>query len=331
MSTYAETVARRLDEVYSAGSVHEGREVADIRLIVLSDLHKGQRDGADDFQQCERAYRAALEHYWQQGFELLLLGDVEELWENWPPPVLRAYEDVLAQERQFAAAQQPTRYRRFVGNHDDMWYDAGQVEKHLGPWLAGHPVVEALRMAVHEQGQPLGELFLVHGHQGTLDSDRFGRLSALVVRYIWRPLQRLLNIRTSSPSNDFKLRQEHEAAMYSYAASKQGLVLIAGHTHHPVWEGLGLEQAVRQMQRRGVQPPIDPAWLQEQARGAVTLPGAKPCYFNTGCCSYADKSITGIEIADGEIRLVRWEVFAQPVRTELFRASLVAVLAAVAG
>ena len=31
-----------------------------------------------------------------------------------------------------------------------------------------------------------------------------------------------------------------------------------------------------------------------------------PCYFNTGCCSYGDGDVTGLEIADGEIRLVRW-------------------------
>jgi hypothetical protein len=31
-----------------------------------------------------------------------------------------------------------------------------------------------------------------------------------------------------------------------------------------------------------------------------------PCYFNTGCCSFPDGDITGLEIADGEIRLVRW-------------------------
>ena len=31
-----------------------------------------------------------------------------------------------------------------------------------------------------------------------------------------------------------------------------------------------------------------------------------PCYFNTGCCSYGDGDVTGIEISGGLIRLVRW-------------------------
>ena len=32
----------------------------------------------------------------------------------------------------------------------------------------------------------------------------------------------------------------------------------------------------------------------------------KSRFFNTGCCCFSDGDITGIEIADGEIRLVRW-------------------------
>jgi hypothetical protein len=37
---------------------------------------------------------------------------------------------------------------------------------------------------------------------------------------------------------------------------------------------------------------------------ALTI--SPPCYFNTGCCSFPDGDVTGLEIADGEIRLVRW-------------------------
>lgn len=330
MATYAEDVARRLSEVYTSGSVEQGRELADLRLILFSDLHKGQKDNADDFQQCRQTYLAALSYYQERKFELALLGDVEELWENWPEPVIAAYGDVLNAEKTFAEVQRPSRYLRFVGNHDDMWYNAGDVEKHLGPYLAGHPVIEALRIQVHDVGQPLGELFFVHGHQGSLDSDRYAGFSSLFVRYVWRPIQRMLNVKTSTPSTNFKLRQKHELAMYAYAASQPGLVLIAGHTHHPVWEGLSFEQAVREMRRRGRAPQVSQAWLQDQTVGAVSLPGKKPCYFNTGCCCYSDGSITGIEIEADDLRLVRWEVFAQPVRTELFTASLREVLAAVA-
>jgi hypothetical protein len=32
----------------------------------------------------------------------------------------------------------------------------------------------------------------------------------------------------------------------------------------------------------------------------------QPSYFNTGCCRFKDGDITGIEIEDGQIRLIKW-------------------------
>jgi len=32
----------------------------------------------------------------------------------------------------------------------------------------------------------------------------------------------------------------------------------------------------------------------------------KPTYFNSGCCCFEDGTITGIEITDGFIRLIKW-------------------------
>ena len=34
----------------------------------------------------------------------------------------------------------------------------------------------------------------------------------------------------------------------------------------------------------------------------------KPCYFNSGCCSFSDGDITGLEIEDGRIRLFKWSM-----------------------
>ncbi|HZZ76233.1 MAG TPA: hypothetical protein VFE04_09915, partial [Puia sp.] len=34
----------------------------------------------------------------------------------------------------------------------------------------------------------------------------------------------------------------------------------------------------------------------------------KPTYFNSGCCCYEDGTITGIEICDGFIRLIKWSL-----------------------
>ena len=32
----------------------------------------------------------------------------------------------------------------------------------------------------------------------------------------------------------------------------------------------------------------------------------KPSYFNSGCCCFIDGDITGIEIENGKIRLIKW-------------------------
>jgi UDP-2,3-diacylglucosamine pyrophosphatase LpxH len=359
MASHITAVAERLEQVrqdHNRCPVQQ-RELSELRLIIFSDLHKGRRmhkgqvDESDDFQPCELVYLAALDYYWREGFELFLLGDIEELWEDFPQPVIQAYEEVLKREKRFAEASRPARYARFVGNHDDMWYDAKQVQEHLGFYLAGADVLEGLRLEVCDQGRRLGELFFVHGHQGSLDADRLAKVSQWLVRHFVRPIQRIVtNFPSSTPSNNFKLRQKHEKAMYAYAKGQRALVLITGHTHHPVWLGMGLPEAIMDLVAtdaegfRGDQPtnleeaiaiypqamqahvdqamPVDMAWLQEQAIGAADLGGEKSCYFNTGCCCYKNHAlITGIEIADGEIRLVIWQRPSSPERKLVFPAA----------
>jgi len=71
------------------------------RLIIFSDHHKGTGDEADDFQPSEPSYQGALEYYLESGHTLVVLGDVEELWEDPPGPVLERYTSVLNKENDF--------------------------------------------------------------------------------------------------------------------------------------------------------------------------------------------------------------------------------------
>src|SRR3954471_19737850 len=151
---YQRDISAGLERAYRDDLTAE--QVLDLRtarIVVFSDLHKGVRDGADDFLRCERAYAAALGSYLERGFRLLVLGDAEELWENRPDGVLAAYEDVLRLEAEFHRAG---RYQRFWGNHDDEWRYAGQVRKRLGRFFPGLRVREGLRLRVHDgdAGQP---------------------------------------------------------------------------------------------------------------------------------------------------------------------------------
>jgi UDP-2,3-diacylglucosamine pyrophosphatase LpxH len=291
------------------------------RYIVFSDHHKGRRDGADDFSRCERAYVGALKHYDREGFTLIILGDAEELWECRPKPVLRAYANILELERRF----HPDRYLRVWGNHDDEWESPRRVRKHLSPFFPNLTVYEALYFEVHGGDEPRA-LFMVHGHQGSFFSDRLAGIAKLVVRFVWRTIQRITRKPSTTPASDACLRDEHDKAMYDWAARQSRLVTVAGHTHRPVFNSkthlqqledelqqlldlpLNQEDAGYDSRVAALRAKIEHVRTKDRQcdEAAGEAERSRPCYFNSGCCSFGDGDITGLEIADGEIRLVRW-------------------------
>ena len=203
-------------------------ELSDLRAVVFSDHHRGVGDGADDFRRCEPAYCAALGWYLEQGYELWLLGDVEELWENSPRKVMKHYEDVLALERQFG-----DRLRRFYGNHDMEWRSSRYVEKFLARHVPGTAVEEAVRIVITRSGEPLGTLFLVHGHQGTTDSGNLlvVPFSRLVVRLrTGRRCSGHMSFASTSPASDDLLRGQHDRRWRrGPTPCRAPLVIVAGH------------------------------------------------------------------------------------------------------
>jgi UDP-2,3-diacylglucosamine pyrophosphatase LpxH len=252
------------------------------RMVIFSDLHRGSGHSTDDFQASAPTYTRALEHYAQHGFTLTLLGDAEELWKESPGAVIKAHaHKTLALEREFHSAG---KYVRVWGNHDDAWRSPGAVRKWLQPAL-GAPIEahEVVRLRVSEHNRHLGEFTLLHGHQGTLDSDRAAAISRRFVRWVWYPLQRLTGMRQPGAAHDAHVADipnNHEAALGAWAVRSSRRAVISGHTHRTAF---------------GLHP-----WL--------------PCYFNTGHCCGTDGTIHGIEIADGFLRLINWS--ATDGRTE---------------
>lgn len=330
---YRRRVAEALDRAYQRAAEADGGhprplDVGTARYVIFSDQHKGMRDGADDFRCCERAYNAALAYYFAAGHTLVELGDVEELWEGRPGPVVATYKYSLELSARFHNAG---RYLRFYGNHDDAWAFPDQVARHLHPIFGDALTVhEGMRFRIVDGDRELGFLFMVHGHHGTRTSDRFGRLARIPVRLFWRPIQRVFGASLNTPATHWVLRERHNVAMYAWASSRR-VALIAGHTHRPVFTSETLAAALERKLHAAVEAlaeaPADPTrrdavaelsaeleWARVQdreetgpeGRGAPVVPMAIPCYFNTGCCCFIDGDITGIEIADGEIRLVRW-------------------------
>ncbi len=340
---YAQQIARGLDGAYRRAD-QQALDVASARFVIFSDHHKGKRDGADDFLKAETAYHGALGYYLAAEYDLYVLGDVEELWECRARDVCRAYRRTLELEAEFHSAG---RYVRFFGNHDDQWDSVRSVRKHLGSVFPQLAVKEGLRLQVEGREGELAELFLVHGHQGTSTSDTFRWVSKPFVRYVWRPLQRLAKLRLNTPAKTFRLRAEHDRAMHAWAAARGGVVLVAGHTHKPVFlpqpRTRQVAERLETLERSGggreaiAELRAELEWLRAMEGVGPDGDGAagaapKPCYFNTGCCSFDDGDCTGIEIADGEIRLVRWpDDDGRPRRKVLRSVDLLTILADCAG
>lgn len=284
------------------------------KFIVFSDQHKGAGDEADEFRKCKHTYKAALQHYLQNGFSLILLGDVEELWEQGFKKVEKTHRNALQLEASFP----PGRYFRVWGNHDDKWMSERKVRKKLARYMPTGAIYEAIRFELHNDFEPVGTMLLLHGHQGTCASDKFRWFSRIGVRF-WRYIQRTIRIGQTTPAKHACLRGKHDTEMYNWAVKQNNLILVAGHTHRPVWSSrthLQKLQSELKTLKAGPDTPeqrelIRAKELEVQERERKSEPcedtiKTSPSYFNTGCCRFDDGDITGIEIEDGTIRLIKW-------------------------
>jgi len=289
------------------------------KFIIFSDQHKGARNGYDDFATAEKNYLAALKHYNEQGFHYICLGDSEELWENRLGSVRKNYEDTFKLEKVF---HQRKVFTKIFGNHDLYWDNDPlarfELDKIYGEKLCIYEGA-ILQTTFEEEGL---EIFLTHGHQGDAVSDG-NAFSKWFIANVWAPLQAFLNLNPNTPAYDDNLKSDHNRFMYEWSAQQKNLLLITGHTHQPVFQSLThLEKLYRQLgQAKDVSDAVEIKRLEEdiklRRKQGQTLPdftAYKPNYFNTGCCCFSDGDITGIEIADGKIRLIKWE-YVQDVPT----------------
>ncbi|WEK36550.1 MAG: metallophosphoesterase [Candidatus Pseudobacter hemicellulosilyticus] len=284
------------------------------RFIIFSDQHKGGKDLADDFRLAEMNYLKALQHYNEQEFTLINLGDAEELWENTPSSVIEKNRLTLLEEAKFL---QQDRYYRIYGNHDLEWSYTIQQQQYLAPIFGDKLAIhEGLRLTTSHNGKEY-TIFLAHGHQGDKRSDG-NAFSKWVVAAIWTPVQRFLDISINTTADSFELVDRHNIIMYEWSATQRNLVFISGHTHKPVFASLDhIDRLTRQLEKaigtgdqeliQSIQASLDKRKLEYAGKKLVRTM-AHPSYFNTGCCCFSDGDITGIEIADGFIRLVKWDV-----------------------
>lgn len=305
------------------------------RFIIFSDQHKGKRNGADDFAECEANYLRALQYYDENDFCFINLGDSEELWENSIWQVKKKNKENFEAEKKFI---ERNKYIKIFGNHDLFWDNDPLAWWHLkdiyGEKLKVYEGV-VLKSLVFSPGSGVNTIdsglktndyrlttpdpgltiFLTHGHQGDAQSDG-NWFSKFFVSNIWAPLQAFLRINPNTPAYDAEKKTLHNHIMYEWSAGQNNLLLVTGHTHQPVFCSLthlerlykNFQQAVQQRDTVKEDEIIKEIRKREKEFTAVSVDymNMKPSYFNTGCCCFSDGDITGIEIADGCIRLIKW-------------------------
>ncbi len=265
-------------------------DLARDKYIIFSDHHKGNKDFGDDFANNEPNYLAALDYYLLNNFKYINLGDAEELWKYEPKEVISKNVNALKSEAKF---QEGNRYFKTFGNHDLTWKNKLDVDLWFKDIFSlPLPVYEGILLKIIINENPLS-IFLTHGHQGDKLSDN-NALSTWMVAHLWRPLQRYLRINVNTPAKDFIMRDKHNIMMYEWSSRRKNLLLITGHTHKPVFaSGLYSDHPNNTINETKI------AVAERHSK-------LKPSYFNGGCCCYNDGDITGIEIADGKISLIKW-------------------------
>lgn len=306
------------------------------KFIIFSDQHIGDgKWGSDDFQRNRYIYYTALIHYYDNGFTLISVGDTEELWECDFDRIFKFNGEIYEMEKFF---MEEKRLIRIFGNHDRFWSIKSFKDKN---WhLDNIEIEEALLIN--------GKIFITHGHQGELESDILWPLSRWVVRYIWKPFQRLTGIPSNSPAKNWKVRDRREEAYYQWAKERK-ILFIAGHTHRAMFESLSkidrlrmrmeeLEKSLGEISEdkkafikeeiEKIKEKIEKSLMENRDGNPEKRLGEGiplPCYFNTGCCLYPN-GITGIEIENGIIRLVKWERVEKVERKVLEEGSLDKIL-----
>ena len=272
------------------------------RLIVMSDMHRGDGTGSDDFAHNSLIYKCALDYYLREGFTYIELGDAEELWENKSfDQIYITHTSIYDKIGEFHDPDpKKTRYIKIWGNHDIQWKDNADILREIFP---GIRIYEAATL--HSPSRSGKRILLWHGHQADPKCNGSGSaFSKFFVRNFWPCLQRCgIKDPTRAAVNPGLCNQIDEK-LYKLAINKYKNtdIIIAGHTHRPVYENLSLTE------RRSIE-------IKTAAVSVGKKLKPEPVYYNTGSCLHP-RCITGIEITmQGNIpklKLVKWGYDAAP-------------------
>lgn len=267
--------SQRLNETYAAAPVI--RVGHDSKIVIMSDLHRGDNSMADEFAHNQSLYFHALEYYDRSGYTYVEAGDGDELWEHSRFSVIReAHSDVYMKLSELFMKKRlillfgnhniflkrPAYVRRTLFSYLDMYWDQ------KAPLFPGIQVHEGVRFLLEPDNL---ELFVVHGHQGDFGNDQAWPFAMFMLRYFWR-FMHIVGFRNPASPAKNRYKQHRIERSFSRWIQKHRTLLICGHTHRPKFPQAG------------------------------ELP-----YLNTGCGVHP-RGITGIELLDGKLMLVNWRI-----------------------
>tara|TARA_R110000868_G_scaffold114364_1_gene306541 strand:- start:22545 stop:23441 length:897 start_codon:yes stop_codon:yes gene_type:complete len=267
---------KRLDNAYKTAKVIDFDD--DSKFILFSDCHRGDNSFADDFANNRNIYFHALKHYYTKGFQYCELGDGDELWENLTfQPILEAHKNVYMLMKLF---YEEGRLHNIWGNHDMVYRNTKYVEKYLftyfdkilGKDVPLFPNIEFHEGIILKHAETHQQLFLTHGHQADWWNYLFWKWSRFMVRVLWKPLNVMGIADPTSPAKNYKELVKVERRIKKWITENHNLITIVGHTHRPRFP-----------------EPGDIA------------------FFNDGSCVHP-RSITGLEIENGAITLIKWQI-----------------------
>ena len=226
---------KRIDKAYRAAETV--RLSSESKLVIMSDVHRGAGNLADDFARNQNIYLAALRSYNRQGYTYIELGDGDELWQNkYITDITAVYKDVFLLLAQFF---RDDRLYLMYGNHDiakkhcpgmmESMQDASK--KATLPLFPGVRIYESLLLRYGGGGI---ELFLLHGHQADFLNDTLWRLACFLVRHLWRPLELIGFTDPTSAAKNNKVKEKIEKRLLAWAEDNN-IALLAGHTHRPIF------------------------------------------------------------------------------------------------
>lgn len=251
------------------------------KYVLFSDCHRGDNSFADDFARNRNIYLHAFQHYNNEKYTYIELGDGDELWENTKfSAIFKANKHVYLLLKEF---HDDGRLHFIWGNHDMDYKNPKHIQKNLHYYydevsetdkelLINASFSEAILL---KDSSTNASIFLLHGHQADWFNYLFWRLSKFLVRILWKPLQILGVSDPTSPAQNFKELIKVERNIENWIKTNKNQMVVIGHTHRP----------------------------------RFPKPNEVP-FFNDGSCVHP-RAITGLEISNYQITLIKWHVVAK--------------------